>query len=134
MDRVAEHLYWQLSYDITHNKITLDSAISYYMIKNNLYTIFPTISKVKNIGHDGSGEHCGIDDKFCQQSIDSGERYLLSQFIQPDQKINQILRKNFQTPIRNKIIKGISVFLPQKLKTFLKKFLNFLKINYEIRK
>jgi len=41
-----------------------DQKLSYYMIKHNLYQLKPVKSLVKNIGHDGSGIHCGSNDKF----------------------------------------------------------------------
>lgn len=31
---------------------------------NDLYTVYPTVSHVQNIGHDGSGVHCGKSDRF----------------------------------------------------------------------
>ena len=33
-------------------------------------TLFPRISKVRNWGHDGSGEHCKVEDIFSLQAID----------------------------------------------------------------
>lgn len=41
-----------------------DYMITFHLIKNDLFTIKPIKSLVKNIGHDGSGLHCGISDKF----------------------------------------------------------------------
>jgi hypothetical protein len=43
-----------------------DQKLSYYMIKHGLYQIKPVISLVKNIGHDGSGVHCGASERFNQ--------------------------------------------------------------------
>lgn len=34
----------------------------YAMFKNGMYTVYPTCSKVKNIGHDGSGTNCDAVD------------------------------------------------------------------------
>ncbi len=47
-------------------KDALRTAILY---KYNRYGLFPSISLVRNIGHDGSGEHGGITDKFIKQRI-----------------------------------------------------------------
>lgn len=41
-----------------------DYRLVFHLIKNDLYTIKPIKSLVKNIGHDGSGIHCGISDRF----------------------------------------------------------------------
>jgi len=41
-----------------------DLKLVFHQIKNNLYTIKPIQSFVDNIGHDGSGIHCGVNDRF----------------------------------------------------------------------
>ena len=35
-----------------------DLRIYYHMCQNNLYSVFPVVSKTQNWGFDGSGEHC----------------------------------------------------------------------------
>lgn len=42
----------------------LDVKIFYTQLKYNLFTIAPTISLTNNIGHDGTGTHCGKTNKF----------------------------------------------------------------------
>lgn len=37
---------------------------------NDFYTITPSISMVRNHGHDGTGEHCGATDLYINQKID----------------------------------------------------------------
>lgn len=41
-----------------------DQKLSYMMIKHGMYQIKPVQSMVRNIGHDGSGVHCGTSNKF----------------------------------------------------------------------
>jgi hypothetical protein len=41
-----------------------DQKLSYCMIRDGLFQIKPAFSLVKNIGHDGSGLHCGVSNKF----------------------------------------------------------------------
>lgn len=36
-----------------------DLRVYYHMFQNNMYSIFPTVSKTQNWGFDGTGEHCG---------------------------------------------------------------------------
>lgn len=36
-----------------------DLRLYYHMFQNNMYSIFPTVSKTQNWGFDGTGEHCG---------------------------------------------------------------------------
>ncbi len=49
-----------------------DYKMVFHLIKNDLYTIKPIMSLVDNIGHDGSGVHCGINDRF--QNIELNEQ------------------------------------------------------------
>lgn len=51
-----------------------DAYITYYQRLNDIYCIFPTLSLVRNHGHDGSGLHSGkLGDKspYATQSIDT---------------------------------------------------------------
>lgn len=41
------------------------------MTKKLKLSVFPAMSLVRNIGFDGSGEHCGVDDLFARQEIAS---------------------------------------------------------------
>lgn len=41
-----------------------DIRCSFYQLVNNVYTIYPRESLVQNIGHDGTGVHCGVSDRF----------------------------------------------------------------------
>lgn len=41
-----------------------DQLNTYFMIKNNVFQIRPVKSLVKNIGHDGTGMHCGVSTRF----------------------------------------------------------------------
>lgn len=42
----------------------LDVRSTYKELNDNLYTVYPRESLVKNIGHDGSGLHCKVNSKF----------------------------------------------------------------------
>lgn len=44
-----------------------DARVVFHQIVNNQYSLFPTISLVRNVGHDGTGEHCEKTDKFLVQ-------------------------------------------------------------------
>ncbi|WP_029406900.1 hypothetical protein [Thiomicrorhabdus sp. Milos-T2] len=41
-----------------------DVRCMYHQLLNSQYTVYPRYSLVQNIGHDGSGEHCGKSSKF----------------------------------------------------------------------
>jgi hypothetical protein len=121
LDQVAEHLYWLLLDDIEQNKVTIDAIVSYYIINKKLYSIFPLSSKVRNTGHEGSGEHCGVDEQYSQQAIDSGAEYQLIKSIEPDERINRLLWKNYHTPLKTKLSTIISGFLPPPTKKWIKR-------------
>ncbi len=61
-----------LSYIIRNKDMVGDGAIAIDMVKDNTYCLYPTISKVRNHGHDGSGIHCNgmKEDVFLKQNID----------------------------------------------------------------
>lgn len=51
-----------------------------YLLLNNKTSVFPTLSKVRNHGHDGSGVNCGVicNDIFCRQKVDIEETFTFS--------------------------------------------------------
>lgn len=94
-----------------------DGVISLENIKNKMYCIFPTVSKVKNHGHDGSGIHCGeIDgDKFTNQIIDTNKHFDFDEnnsFM--DLKVVKSVNQYFKLPIKGKI-KLVFMYLLLKL-------------------
>jgi len=52
-----------------------DGYISLYLFLNKMYSVFPTISRVRNRGLDGSGENCSCvaENIYNDQVIYSGE-------------------------------------------------------------
>lgn len=55
---------------ISEGRLTAgDVTRSIFAIKHNKYSVHPSISLVRNIGHDGSGEHCGVSDIYSLQEI-----------------------------------------------------------------
>ena len=55
--------------------IVIDSVLNVYMIIENKTVIMPTVSKVRNMGWDGSGEHCVDVETFAKQPIDTGSNF-----------------------------------------------------------
>lgn len=120
LDQIAEHICRQMTYDITNDKRTGDTILTCLMYKRGLYSIFPVISKVRNTGHDGTGEHGGITDRYLRQPIDPGLTYQFVSDLQPDEKINRVLRRHFRTPLSAKAIMTISRFVPARQRTWIK--------------
>ena len=73
----ANYLLPHLFDMINKNLIAGDTAYSMNLVKNNMFCILPTISKVRNYGHDGSGVHCGSTrkDVFKDQLIDNARYF-----------------------------------------------------------
>ncbi|MBR1521898.1 MAG: hypothetical protein IJ635_11760 [Bacteroidaceae bacterium] len=51
-------------------------------------SIFPKSSKVRNWGHDGSGEHCTVENEFSMQVIDKNLRFDFSKNVLEQEPIN----------------------------------------------
>ncbi|PSU31973.1 glycosyltransferase family 2 protein [Photobacterium phosphoreum] len=66
---VGDHILLHYLDAISNNKVYGDTWISLHIYKNNQFCIFPMISLVKNIGNDGTGLNCGIDEKISYQKV-----------------------------------------------------------------
>lgn len=81
-----------------------DTKISYYMFENKMLCAFPCKSLVLNTGWDGSGEHCGNNDRFMEQEINVKKPvsdYPVSPFINPE--IEKSIRDYFSYPLKSQI-------------------------------
>jgi len=83
-----------------------DGVVSLENIKKDKYCIFPTTTKVKNYGHDGTGVHCNNlkDDIFLNQILDID--YYFNYTKNPpimSSLINKSLRKYFKLTLKAKI-------------------------------
>lgn len=70
--KVSNHYFLALLDIIDTGNVTDDTVVCIKSILNETYSVFPILSKVRNIGNDGSGMHCGelVDDIFSSQEID----------------------------------------------------------------
>jgi GT2 family glycosyltransferase len=81
------------------------------MAQENLYIVLPTKTLVKNIGLDGSGVHCGNENKYINDELSKKERFNFEGYY-CNEKINQELKRFYDKPILikriiNRIIKII---------------------------
>lgn len=91
-----------------------DIYICMHQYLNKMYSIFPSESRVRNLGNDGSGENCSKlnNDIFSNQKIYFGSsRYVIDDYIAEDYQINLILKKYFQKSLINKIVSYFKLFL-----------------------
>ena len=95
-----------------------DMAVGFYMTMNeNVRCISPTISKVRNHGHDGTGVHCGNMniDIYKMQEIDKEKDFQYINTIQNHCLIQAELTKFFGLSIKGKI-KALIRYMCFKLK------------------
>jgi glycosyltransferase involved in cell wall biosynthesis len=76
---------------------------TYAQCKQKAYTLYPTVSKIKNIGYDSSGAHCASLSKW-DVELDSGEKDIfLTKEVEVDEEINKMIRKLFKSSLKHKI-------------------------------
>lgn len=118
--KVANHYIPALLFMIEKNRIHGDGYICLHQFSNNMYSVFPVISRVRNMGHDGSGTGCGYmeNDIYAQQEIYFGEvgKSKMPICLQSNNDINKVLAQHFGIPFKLKIIIFIKTIL---LNTFL---------------
>lgn len=99
---------------VEKGKLYGDGYICLHQFINNMYSVFPIISRVKNMGHDGSGSNCGYiqNDIYREQEIYTGTGiYGLPNELKTDDEIDQILRKYFKNGTKTKIKTFAKLFL-----------------------
>ena len=55
--------------------LIIDVTMSIYMVLFGKSMVMPTVSLVRNWGHDGSGVHCGVDDSYEKEYISTATTY-----------------------------------------------------------
>jgi len=74
----------------------LDVKLMYYEHKYNKYTLYPAKSLVQNIGHDGTGVHCGTTNKFHHEELwDKQDGFEFKNIIQVEERV-RIENYNFR--------------------------------------
>lgn len=94
----ASHYVPSLLRMLEIKKIHLDTYISMHVIKNEMYCVFPVVSKIRNYGHDGSGINCSAtaQELYDGQTIDVDELFnFTDEDIEPNFPIYLILKRHF---------------------------------------
>lgn len=116
----SSQLYHILMSDIYSGRFLNDARIGYLLCKNEMVSVFPKYSLVKNIGHDGTGLHCGIND-FYQKQIKHDD-FIPTKFpenIFIDQNIQDLMTRYTNSSFKNTIKSNLK--------------LAYLKFNYLIK-
>ena len=92
-----------------NKKKWFDATITYYMIKNGFYTILPTSTFVKNIGLDGSGVNCGINEKL-QNEIILNDNFISNFDFTINDYQNKLLNNDLNSNFKIKFYKLVRSF------------------------
>lgn len=82
---------------------------TYSQFKTNTFTIYPVETKLKNIGLDGSGVHCGTSNKADVNLNNSGKKVELSSDLELNKKILNNFKKYHKTSFKKRIIKKLKL-------------------------
>jgi hypothetical protein len=83
----------------------MDVKIMFHQFQKGLYSVAPLVSLVQNIGHDGTGVHCGKTDRFIS-TLDTDDKELkMERDIQPNPDIIKCLYDFRSGGMRGKILR-----------------------------
>jgi hypothetical protein len=111
-------LYFCIIYSYSNwNEILTDNVLNVYMAIENMYVVMPTISKVRNMGWDGTGVHCNgksdlLINMFHSQKLDDSIQFDYigeDDFIEKNRYIFRM--KNYNKTIKNTIKTYLYLFI-----------------------
>lgn len=77
----------------------------YSQYKDSSYCIYPVTSKVRNIGNDGSGVHCGKTDK--NDVILDNKKTKFSTNLKENKALLKAFKRHFELPFKGKVAKQL---------------------------
>ncbi len=93
----------------------------YNQFKLDMFSIYPVISKIRNIGFDGSGTHSNLSQKN-ETNLDSGINKIFFESIVPDKEILNLFAAHYDPRIKGKIVKLLRILgIYQSTKKLLKR-------------
>jgi len=102
LDKVAQHYRYALKTMALKNIINGDGYYSSYLVENDMYSIFPIKTFVKNFGHDGSGNNKFLSNEFTKQELNEVSEFNMPFTINQDYEISRELWKYFSNYNRAK--------------------------------
>ena len=97
--------------DIRGEIDALDVKVMYQQVLHGWQTLYPRKSFVQNIGHDGSGIHCGATGKFLHAQLwEKSDKFAFSEALVPDARIvaaNGKFRFEINEFSKNKIVNDV---------------------------
>lgn len=97
--------------------LAADACLFLYMKHNGWHSLFPVVSRVRNLGHDGSGVHGGISELYYNQEIYTGAQTvsLPPDLVYSDRLARYILNKSRS---RTSLIQVIKPYIPAILRHY----------------
>jgi hypothetical protein len=96
LEKVAPSAFMIFLLDRFGSIKAMDARIYFNLVKNDMFVLFPKFSLTKNIGHDGTGEHCGKTDIFSNQNIDSEYSIIFDPMLKENMEVNHLLSNYFR--------------------------------------
>jgi hypothetical protein len=98
---------------------------SYHAVNRDLYTVYPKVSLVNNLGHDGTGVHCGKNEKSpcSHKELSTHSSFKFKVNIKLERKVISKFNRAFDLPHKRhliKLIKYIGIYpLLKKMKSYI---------------
>jgi len=109
LSKIANHYLISNLLMLIKEKISGDGRVCLFQYYNKRYSLFPMVSRVRNMGHDGSGTGCGVlvNDIYAEQQLYSDTKnYLLPENIKNEDIMNEALYTHFKRPF-SKMLKAL---------------------------
>jgi hypothetical protein len=115
---LGDHVFIHLLHSKIKKQVYGDTAVCCHLFKNDMVSVFPSITLVRNLGHDGSGIHCGdtMHSLFSNQAIweDAEERAPEITYIKNpvcEAAFRKSLQEYFHRPLYKKITRYLEYII-----------------------
>ncbi|HCT86498.1 MAG: hypothetical protein A2X11_09280 [Bacteroidetes bacterium GWE2_42_24] len=117
---IAENCTGQIQSMRKSGALLVDGVVAVHLVDKGMYSIFPVISRVRNYGLDGSGEHCGVNDIYLNQRIYEEEVDAIFPLdISPDAQLLDFIQKQYRLSWVKRIIQKLPMEFKAKVKRFI---------------
>jgi hypothetical protein len=89
----GDDMVGMLRKEVTGEIDTLDVKAMYWQYRLNMFTLYPRYSLTRNIGHDGSGVHCGVTRRFDTDLWEKRNGFVMKRDLSVDRGIVRLNRE-----------------------------------------
>lgn len=87
----------------------------YAHFKNNAFCLYPVVSKIQNIGTDGSGTHCGVSNKYNVELDQDLKKIEFPESLEVDKRVIHEFNRMFRSPMRISIIEKLKRIIKENI-------------------